>query len=149
FALDYTQRTLTGTSGMIFKWVDAALTIFPLLIITYVLFELAKRLFSRYPLTIIFTALSFVIIWGLGIWKVYMEYISVQTEVTASWFQILNSFFIITLATGYSKIWEKVWNPSGPVKFALGLIMVGIGFAILAFGASSIPQGAATASVSM
>jgi POT family proton-dependent oligopeptide transporter len=149
FALDYTQRTLTGTSGIIFKWVDAALTIFPLLIITYVLFELAKRLFSRYPLTIIFTAISFIIIWGLGIWKVYMEYMSVQTEVTASWFQILNSFFIITLATGYSKVWEKVWNPSGPVKFAMGLIMVGIGFAILAFGASSIPQGAATASVSM
>lgn len=149
FALDYTERNLTGSAGVIFKWVDAALTIFPLIIISYVLASLAKRLFAKYPLTIFFTALSFLIIWGLGIWKVYAEYIDVKTEVTASWFQILNSFFIITLATGYSKLWEKVWNPSGPAKFALGLILVGVGFAALSYGSSSIPQGAQTASVSM
>jgi POT family proton-dependent oligopeptide transporter len=61
----------------------------------------------------------------------------------------LNAFFIISLASSFSKFWEKVWNPSGPVKFALGLILVGIGFAALAYGASEIPQGAKTASVSM
>ena len=49
----------------------------------------------------------------------------------------------------FSKIWEKVWNPSGPIKFALGLILVGVGFAVLAYGAKDIPQGAQTASVSM
>ncbi|WP_231561488.1 MFS transporter [Sphingobacterium sp. T2] len=77
------------------------------------------------------------------------EFNATETEVAASWFQILNSFFIISLASGFSKFWEKVWNPSGPIKFALGLIMVGIGFAALSYGASEIPQGAKTASVSM
>src|SRR5690554_87962 len=149
FALDYTQRVLDGNAAVIFKWVDAALTLFPLIIVTAVLLGLAKQLFKKYPATIIATAISFVIIWILGIWKVNREFTALETEVAASWFQILNSFFIITLASSFSKMWQKSWNPSGPIKFALGLILVGVGFAALAYGSSSIPQGAQTASVSM
>lgn len=149
FAKNYTQRVLEGNSGEIFKWVDAALTIFPILIVTWVLFKLSQQIFSKYPLTVIFTAISFAIIWALGIWKVNREFSVENTEVTVSWFQILNSFFIITLASSFSKLWEKVWNPSGPVKFAFGLILVAVGFLALAYGSMSIPSGAQTASVSM
>lgn len=149
FAQDYTNRNLSGGAGIAFKWVDAALTIFPLVIVSVVLYGLAKQLFKSYPATILFTMLSFTIIWGLGIWKIWREFTAVETEVVASWFQILNSFFIITLATIYSKIWEKVWNPSGPVKFALGLFLVGVGFAALSYGSSTIESGALTGSVSM
>lgn len=149
FAKDYTQRALTGNSGTIFKWVDAILTIFPIAIVTYVLYGLATKIYKKYPLTIIFTTISFVIIWVLGIWKVNREFSLETTEVTVSWFQILNSFFIITLASSFSKMWEKVWNPSGPVKFALGLILVAVGFFALSYGSLSIPQGAKAASVSM
>ncbi|WP_225035416.1 peptide MFS transporter [Winogradskyella sp. SM1960] len=149
FAKDYTQRVLEGNSGVIFKWIDAILTIFPIIIVSWVLYGLGKRIYKTYPLTIIFTAISFIIIWFLGGWKVYREFSLEQTEVTVSWFQILNSFFIITLASSFSKMWEKVWNPSGPVKFAMGLALVGIGFVVLSIGSNSIPQGAATASVSM
>ncbi len=149
FAKNYTQRMLDGDTASIFKWVDAALTMFPIAIVTWVLYSLSKKIVAKYPLTILFTAISFAIIWALGIWKVYREFSLEQTEVTVSWFQILNSFFIITLASSFSKIWEKVWNPSGPVKFAMGLLLVGVGFVALAYGANEIPQGAATASVSM
>ncbi|NGM61468.1 peptide MFS transporter [Sphingobacterium sp. SGG-5] len=149
FAKNYTQRVLEGNAGDIFKWVDAALTIFPIAIVTWVLYSLSKKIAARYPLTIVFTAISFAIIWALGIWKVYREFNLEQTEVTVSWFQILNSFFIITLASTFSKLWEKVWNPSGPIKFAMGLLLVGVGFVALAYGANEIPQGAETASVSM
>lgn len=149
FAADYTQRVLEGNAAVTFKWVDAALTLFPLLIISWVLLGLAKQLFAKYPTTILFTLFSFMIIWVLGIWKINREFSAVETEVVASWFQILNSFFIITLATVFSKIWEKVWNPSGPVKFALALFLLGTGFAVLAYGSKDIPQGAMTASVSM
>lgn len=149
FAKDYTQRALIGNTALIFKWVDTFLTIFPIAIVTYVLYLLSKQIYKKYPLTIIFTALSFVIIWGLGIWKINREFSQENTEVAASWFQILNSFFIITMATSFSKFWEKKWNPSGPVKFALGLLLVGFGFVFLAYGSMSIPLGAKTASVSM
>ena len=148
-AKDYTQIALTGSSGMTLKWIDAILTKFPIAIVTYVLVGLSKKIYTKYPLTIIFTAISFLIIWALGIWKVYREFNLETTEFTVSWFQILNSFFIITLASSFSKIWEKVWNPSGPVKFAMGLILVAVGFFFLSYGSLSIPQGAKTASVSM
>lgn len=149
FAADYTQRVLVGNAAATFKWVDAALTLFPLVIVTWVLFGLAKQLFDKYPATIICTFISFAIIWYLGIWKIQREFTALETEVAASWFQILNSFFIITLATLFSRIWERVWNPPGPVKFALGLMLLGMGFVVLAYGSKDIPQGAATASVSM
>ncbi len=149
FALDYTQRVLDGGAAIAFKWIDAILTIAPIIIVTVVLYALSKKIFKDYPLTIICTAISFAIIWGLGLWKVFREFNSLETEIAASWFQILNSFFIISLASMFSKFWEKIWNPSGPIKFAMGLILVGIGFVALAYGASEIPQGAKTASVSM
>jgi POT family proton-dependent oligopeptide transporter len=63
-------------------------------------------------------------------------------EITTSWFSILNSFFIIALASLFSKWWDSKYNPSAALKYGLGLIIMGIGFAILAYGARVIPSGA-------
>ncbi|AIM36280.1 peptide transporter [Sphingobacterium sp. ML3W] len=149
FAKNYTQRMLEGQNAIIFKWVDAALTIFPILVVSTVLFALAKKIWSKYPFIVICSALSFLIIWILCGWKLFREYHALSSEITVSWFPMLNSFFIITLATSFSRIWEKVWNPSGPIKLALGLAIVGLSFAVLSYGSLTIPQGAKTASVSM
>ncbi|MGO2103536.1 MAG: peptide MFS transporter [Psychroflexus halocasei] len=65
-----------------------------------------------------------------------------EVEITVSWFSILNSFFIIAFASFFSKWWESKYNPSAAFKYGLGLIVMGIGFAVLAFGSSIIPQGA-------
>src|SRR5690606_21759255 len=54
FALDYTERVLNGNAAVTFKWVDAILTIFPLLIVSWVLWSLAKKIFSAYPVSILF-----------------------------------------------------------------------------------------------
>lgn len=72
-----------------------------------------------------------------------------EIEIPATWFLILNSLFIITLAPIFSKWWESKYNPSAAFKYALGLILLGIGFGALAMGAITIPQGAKVASVSM
>ncbi len=72
-----------------------------------------------------------------------------ETEVPASWFGILNSFFIIALAPLFGKIWASKYNPSAPVKFAIGLILLGLGFGAVAIASASIPNGAETASVSL
>lgn len=72
-----------------------------------------------------------------------------ETEVPASWFQILNSFFIIAFAPLFSKIWESRFNPSASFKFALGMILLGLGFGAVAWGSATIPKGAETASVSL
>ncbi len=149
FASDYTNRTLEGGAANTFKIINTILTIVPMLIITYVLSMLFKQTFSKYSLSNILLSISFAIIWGIVIWMLIKEFNSPSAEVPASWFGILNSFFIIAFAPMFSKIWESKYNPSGPVKFAFGLILLGIGFGILAYGSMSIPLGAKTASVSM
>ena len=149
FADDYTTRGLTGGSATAFKIANTLLTVVPLIILTVVLANLFKKTFSKYSLSNVFLGSSFLIIWGIVLWMLAREYNAGATEVPASWFGILNSFFIIALAPLFSKMWESRFNPSGPVKFALGLILLGLGFAILAYGGKDIPQGARTASVSM
>ena len=63
-----------------------------------------------------------------------------EVEISTSWFSILNSFFIIAFASIFSKWWESKYNPSGPVKYGLGLIIMAIGFGLLSYGANA-PDG--------
>lgn len=72
-----------------------------------------------------------------------------ETEIPASWFGILNAFFIIAFAPLFSRIWESKLNPSAPVKFGLGLILLGLGFGVLSIASLGIEHGAETAAVSI
>ncbi|MFR9720998.1 peptide MFS transporter [Aeromonas diversa] len=51
-------------------------------------------------------------------------------EVPTAWFQSLNPFFIITLAPIMAAIWVKMGKrePNSPVKFAMGLLFLAVGF---------------------
>jgi POT family proton-dependent oligopeptide transporter len=57
-------------------------------------------------------------------------------EMPASWLQSVNGVFIILLAPLFSALW--LWlgsrNPSIPAKMGFGLIFLGVGFAVLAWG---------------
>ncbi len=61
-------------------------------------------------------------------------------EIPAAAFQSVNAFFIVTLAPLFSMLWiylaRRGWEPSTPMKFALSLIQLGLGFHFLVFGAS-------------
>jgi POT family proton-dependent oligopeptide transporter len=63
----------------------------------------------------------------------------------STWYQSLNSLFIITLAPVFAWLW--VWlgrngnEPSSPAKFGLGLLLVGAGFAVLVGGAVLAERG--------
>jgi POT family proton-dependent oligopeptide transporter len=149
FAADYTDRVLEGNGALTFKIFNTLLTIVPMIIITWVLAMLFKQTFAKYALSNFFLGTSFVIIWAIVIWMLYREFSVEVAEVKASWFGILNSFFIIAFAPLFSRIWQSKLNPSGPVKFAIGLILLGLGFGILAYGSMGIPLGAKTAAVSM
>lgn len=62
-------------------------------------------------------------------------------EFPAGWFQSLNPMFIILLAPLYSMLWlalaRRFMEPSTPVKFAIGLILLGTGFAVM-IGATTL-----------
>lgn len=51
-------------------------------------------------------------------------------EVPAAWFQSLNPFFIMILAPLLAAVWVKLGpkEPTSPVKFALGLFFLAVGF---------------------
>ena len=149
FARDYTQRVLEGNAAFIFKIVNSLMTIIPLGIITWVLWLLFKKTFSKYALSNIFSAISFIIIWGIAIWMLSIEFGKEVAEVPASWFGVLNSLFIIAFAPLFSKWWGSKYNPNANMKYAIGMVLLGIGMACVALGASSIEPGAKTASVSM
>jgi POT family proton-dependent oligopeptide transporter len=60
-----------------------------------------------------------------------------------SWFQSLNSLFLILFAPVFAWIWIKLGkkDPSSPTKFTLGLVFVAAGFGILVFAAKQAEQG--------
>ena len=142
FARDNVDRILTGNSANIFNIVNAFLTVVPLGIITWVLYLLWKQTFDRIPGSNIILGICFAGIWGLVIWMLVREFSADTTEITVSWFSILNSFFIIVFASFFSKWWESKYNPSAAFKYCFGLILLGLGFGLLAVGSSGIAEGA-------
>ncbi|HLP75461.1 MAG TPA: oligopeptide:H+ symporter, partial [Candidatus Paceibacterota bacterium] len=66
-------------------------------------------------------------------------------EIPAAWFQALGPVFIITFAPLFAYLW--VWlarrnlNPSIPVKFAFGLLLLGLGFLVMAGAAKIVASG--------
>jgi POT family proton-dependent oligopeptide transporter len=149
YTRDFTLRTLEGSWATIFKVTDLLVTVVPLVIITYVLIALFRKTFDRISISNIFLGSSFIIIWGLVIYKINNEFSSTSAEVPVTWFGILNSLFIIAFAPLFSKLWESKYNPPAAIKYAMGMILLGVGFAFLAFGARNVLPGATTAQLSM
>jgi POT family proton-dependent oligopeptide transporter len=170
FASDYTNRVLEGNWSVTFLVVNSLMTILPLAIITWVLTLLFKQTFKTYTLASVILSSSFVIIWTIALWMLAKDYYTAGylslsdetlaflkiekvakplTEVPATWFSTLNSLFIITLAPLFSKWWESKYNPTANYKYGIGMALLALGMACIAFGANGILPGAKTASVSM
>ena len=66
--------------------------------------------------------------------------VALGETITAGMFQSLNPLFIILLAPVFAWAWVSLersgLEPSTPAKFGLGILQVGLGFAVLVYGAS-------------
>ncbi|QEC68156.1 peptide MFS transporter [Panacibacter ginsenosidivorans] len=64
-------------------------------------------------------------------------------EIPASWFQSLNSIFVVSLAPLFAWLWLKLGKkePSSPTKMALGLLLLAIGYLWIAFGVNNVAPG--------
>ena len=62
-------------------------------------------------------------------------------EVPASMFQSLNAGFIFTIAPLFALLWialaKRNIEPSTPIKFSIGIVLVGLGFLALVYGMQS------------
>jgi POT family proton-dependent oligopeptide transporter len=72
--------------------------------------------------------------------------------IPATWFQNINSIFIVLLAPFFAALWLKLGkrgaNPSSPAKFAFGLLFGGLGFAVMIFAAYAVVASNGTIKVS-
>jgi POT family proton-dependent oligopeptide transporter len=251
FARDNTQRILSGNSALLFNIFNLLLTVVPLVIVSWVLYLLAKQTIKKAFVSNIILAITFIGVWGAAIWMLnrdwsshayelsyqaiqkpvldkkgkqklddknnpIYEYTAIsetvkpigndvvveqkavvselvelqvgdnvrvyselgrfqildskteeklkadhiqhnkqaqivaakitaikdnQVEITASWFSILNSFFIIAFASLVSKLWDSRFNPPASIKYGLGLIIMALGFGVLAYGSHGIAEG--------
>ena len=65
-------------------------------------------------------------------------------EMPAGWLQNINPFFIVVLAPVSGMLWIRLGarNPSIPAKFGCGLVLLGVGFFVLAWGSTFTDAGA-------
>ncbi len=66
-------------------------------------------------------------------------------EVPTGWFQSLGPLFVISLAPVFAWFWislaKRNLNPSLPVKFGLGLLLLGAGFLVMAVASRLVASG--------
>jgi POT family proton-dependent oligopeptide transporter len=75
-------------------------------------------------------------------WKVVKSNVGMGiggAEIPASEFQAVNPIYILIFGLLFTALWgflsARGWEPSTPVKFALGLLQLGVGFGCLWYGA--------------
>jgi POT family proton-dependent oligopeptide transporter len=65
--------------------------------------------------------------------------------IPTGWFQSFNSIFIVLFAPFFAWIWialaRRNLNPSAPAKFALGVMLMGSGFLVMAAAATIVAHG--------
>lgn len=75
----------------------------------------------------------------------YTDRLAFSFEVPAGWFQSLNPFYIVVLAPVFASIWvglaKRHLDPSMPAKFAIGLVILGLGFLIMVAAAKLVVAG--------
>ena len=152
FASDYTDRSLSG-DGTTFKVISSIISLLPVAILTWLFFGTARVLGKAYASAMAFMGLSVVILLGITGYMIYDQFQEAGGEVPATWFQSLNALFIFTLAPLFSFMWQRLaktkLNPNGPQKFAIGLVLLGLGFIPMVIGSAGIIGEAGGAKVSM
>ncbi|WP_163933159.1 peptide MFS transporter [Paraferrimonas sp. SM1919] len=80
----------------------------------------------------------------------FLVWLTGYAEVPTTWFQSLNAMFIVIFAPVVASIWVRLGKnePNSPVKFALGLVLLAIGYLFM-IGAVLEMGGDATAKSSM
>lgn len=72
-------------------------------------------------------------------------------QVPATWFQSVNAALIFIMAPIFAAIWTRLgrrnMNPSQPVKIALGLIFLGVGYIFMVMAGRTTATGTAQASM--
>jgi len=123
--------------------------------ITYFAVILSSRLVTSIERSRVFGFIPLFIV-SVGFWSLYQQQFTVLTvysdkrldrsilgwEMPVSWVQSINPIFIIILSGVFAAIWTKMGTrqPSTPIKFALGAIVMGAAFLLFLPFANGAPN---------
>ncbi len=129
---------------------------FGALLVGYVLFTAVTKLPAQ-DRDRIFAAM-FLILGSILFWALFEQHgssINLFTDryvdrsiggsvIPASVFQSVNSAYIILLGPIFAVLWlalaRRGWEPSSPAKFGMALVLVGLSFLVLVWGAATAPE---------
>jgi POT family proton-dependent oligopeptide transporter len=75
----------------------------------------------------------------------YTDRMAGTFEIPAGWFQAPSSLYILLFAPAFSALWillgRRNLDPSAPAKFAIGLVLLGVGFLVMVGAAAVVASG--------
>jgi POT family proton-dependent oligopeptide transporter len=84
---------------------------------------------------------NFTIEWNVAADNAGMVVAERDHEIPASWFQSINAVYILIFGLVFTALWgflgQRGFEPSTPIKFALGLLQLGLGFGAFWYGAQT------------
>ncbi len=121
-----------------------------LLYFIFTLFKkVAKNLATAFDATLRITVYGLLVAFagGILIANIYLlskgaSHITIE-EIPASWFQSLNSTFVVLFAPFFAWLWLNLGKrePSSPTKMALGLLLLALGYLWIAKGVDNVQPG--------
>jgi POT family proton-dependent oligopeptide transporter len=136
FAKDFTQRQFGPFPTLLTTPVTIALLSF----VAAFTFIAVRLLTKGVSLAAAYQNAIVLIVVGIAALIIYAA--GVGFEAPATWFQSVNSAFIIIFAPVFAALWtwlaSRNINISSPVKFALGLALAGVGFLLMVFPANML-----------
>lgn len=145
FADEQTDRTLGWSIPLWIIYITSILLIY----FTFTLYKKAKNNLSandRILRNIIYLLLAAFLV-GLVIMNVNLlqsqQSNLIFNEVPASFFQSLNSMYVVLFAPVFAWLWMKLgkYEPSSPTKMAIGLLLLAIGYLWIGAGVKDISPG--------
>lgn len=139
--------------AMVVSYLTYLLAAGAILIFVMVMSDKTLNKFEKQRVIVLFTVVFFVIFF----WSAFEQagasltfFAEEQTQrdlgfytVPASWFQSLNSLFVVAFAPVFAWLWLKLGkkDPSAPTKMAIGLMLLAIGYLWIAFGVKDVGAG--------
>lgn len=147
----FTLLLFTSDFDIIGSFIYAACLVIP----AYVISDKSLTKIERQRIAVIYIIAFFVIFfWAAfeqaGISLTYFAEEQTDRSVLgwtmpASWFQSFNAVFVVLLAPIFAKLWVKLgqknMEPASPVKQAIGLFLLSIGYLLIAFGVKGVEPG--------
>jgi len=116
------------------------------LVISLIYFLIKKNLFQKADI-LIKSVLGLTIV-SISYYLIYIgvEYDNfIYDEIPASYFQSVNAAFIVIFAPIFVALWsflgKKKLEPSSPMKMSIGLVLLAIGYLIIALGVQGVEPG--------